>query len=179
MSDDTFRWIVSGAVAISTLCIVIMAIAAFAMYRVVTKLQARTEKVVDEVQPIIETVRKLTQENAHNVTAVANDAAQIAANAKDISEVAKEQAHRYAELGRDFADRAQAQVARVDAAVDETVDQVQVAGEHMKTAVMKPVAQASGILAGVKAAVSTYAASAANGRSSGMTRITQDEEMFI
>jgi hypothetical protein len=100
----------------------------------------------------------------------------VAANAKDISDVAKDQAHRYGELGRDFADRAKAQIARVDAAVDKTVDQVGVAGESVKVAVLKPVREASGIIAGVKAAVASYKS---NGRRPTMDHITQDEEMFI
>jgi methyl-accepting chemotaxis protein len=179
MPDDTFRWVITGAVAISTLSIVIMAIAGLAMYRIVSRVQARVNGIGDRVEPIIETVRKLADENAHNVTTVANSAALIAINAKDISDVAKQQAYRFAELGRDFADRAKAQVARVDAALDETVDQVHTAGEQVKTAVLKPVKEASGLIAGVRAAVSTYVSSAGNGRRPGMDHIPQDEEMFI
>jgi hypothetical protein len=105
-----------------------------------------------------------------------SSAAAVSLNAKDISEVAKEQAHRFAEIGRDFADRAKAQIARVDAAVDKTVDQVGVAGEAAKVAVMKPIKEATGLIAGVKAAVSSYTS---NGRRPTMDHITQDEEMFI
>jgi hypothetical protein len=105
-----------------------------------------------------------------------SNAAGIVLNAKDISDVAREQAHRFAEIGRDFADRAKAQIARVDAAVDKTVDQVQVAGESAKVAVMKPVKEVSGLIAGVKAAVASLSS---NGRRPTMDHITQDEEMFI
>ena len=38
--------------------------------------------------------------------------------------LAKDQAHRFAEVGRDIADRTKAQIARVDAVVDETVARV-------------------------------------------------------
>jgi hypothetical protein len=177
MADDTFRLVITGAVAIATLCIVAMAIAALGMYRVISKVQVRVSGIGDRVEPIIDTVRRLTDENAPNVTTVAKNAALIAANAKDISDVATKEAHRYAELGRDFADRAKAQVARVDAALDDTVEQVQTAGEHVKSAVMKPVIEAGGLLAGVKAAVSSYVSSGANDRRT--DHIAQDEEMFI
>ena len=53
---------------------------------------------------------------------------EISANAKEISVVAKDQAHRFAEVGRDISDRTKAQVASVDAVVDDTVDQVHHAG---------------------------------------------------
>jgi len=89
--------------------------------------------------------------------------------------VAKDQAHRFAEVGRDLADRAKAQIARVDAVVDDTVEQVHHAGENVKAFVMKPVREASAVLAGVKAAVSTLV----EGRRPTVDHITQDEEMFI
>jgi hypothetical protein len=176
MPDDTFRWAITGAVAISTLCILIMAIAAIALYRVVSKVQVRVGEVVDQVSPLLVKVRRIADDNSANVTAVVSNAVVVAVNARDISEVAKEQAHRFAELGRDFADRAKAQIARVDAAVDKTVDQVQVAGETAKVAVLKPVKEVSGIIAGVKAAVSSLKS---NGRRPTIDHITQDEEMFI
>jgi hypothetical protein len=67
------------------------------------------------------------------------------------------------------------QVARVDAAVDDTVDQVHHAGENVKSAVLKPVREAEGVFAGIKAAVTTYG----QARRPSIEQITQDEEMFI
>ncbi|HWD99545.1 MAG TPA: hypothetical protein VG345_10925, partial [Bryobacteraceae bacterium] len=99
----------------------------------------------------------------------------IAANAKDVSVVAKDQAHRWAEVGRDMADRTKAQIARVDSAVDETVEHVQHAGANVKDAVLKPVREANGILSGIRAGVSAYV----QGRRPSVDHATQDEEMFI
>ena len=65
---------------------------------------------------------KLADENAPKFSVIATDVVAISANARDIANVAKDQAHRFAEVGRDVADRAKAQVARVDAVVDDTVD---------------------------------------------------------
>ena len=48
-------------------------------------------------------------------------------------------------------------------------------GDNVKEAVLKPVREASGVLAGIKAAVTTLA----NGRRPTLDHITQDEEMFI
>jgi hypothetical protein len=52
---------------------------------------------------------------------------------------------------------------------------VQHVGNNIKSAAMKPVREASGVIAGVKAAVSTYA----QGRRASVDHVTQDEEMFI
>jgi hypothetical protein len=63
----------------------------------------------------------------------------------------------------------------VDAAVDETVENVQHAGENVRAAVLKPVREVSAVMAGVKAAVSAYG----QGRRPSIDHIPQDEEMFI
>ena len=175
MSEDTFRWVITGAVGLSAICFLVMAIVAVVIYGLLSKLQAKAEDLQQRVVPIVDTARRLTTENAPRFSDIATDVREIARNAKDISAVAKDQAHRFAEVGRDIADRTKAQVARVDAAMDETVDQVQHAGTNLKAVALKPVREASGVLAGVKAAVATLA----QGRRTTVDHITQDEEMFI
>src|SRR5215475_5195589 len=121
MSDDAFRWVITAAVILSALCFLIMGIAALVVMRVVGKLRVKVEATLSRAQPIIETVKRVSDENAPKISDIATSAKQIAANAKDISVVAKDQAHRWGDVGRDLADRTKAQVARVDTAVDETV----------------------------------------------------------
>jgi methyl-accepting chemotaxis protein len=175
MSEETFRWVITGGVAIATLCILIMAVVTVLLYTVVGKLQVRMEAMTNSVKPIIDDVRHLTRENSPKISRIASRAVEIAANAKDISDVAKDQAHRFAEVGRDFADRAKAQIARVDAVMDDTVEQVHHAGDNVKEAVLKPVREANAVFAGVKAAFSSIA----SGRRPTVDHVTQDEEMFI
>jgi uncharacterized protein YoxC len=175
MSEDTFRWVITGGVGIATLCILVMAGILIALYRVASKVETKVEGVTTRVEPILETVRRLADENASKVSDIASRAREIAVNAKEISDVAKDQAHRFAEVGRDIADRAKVQVARVDSAVDGTVDKVQHAGENVKAAVLKPVREAGGVFAGIKAAVTTYG----QARRPSIDHIAQDEEMFI
>jgi hypothetical protein len=175
MSEDTFRWVITGAVGISTICILAMAVTLVVIYTVVSKLQVKALDVTDRFVPIIDRVRQLTNENAPKFSDIASDTREIVHNAKEIAVVATDQAHRFAEVGRDVADRAKVQVARVDAALDETVDQAQHVGTNIKAAALKPVREASGVIAGVKAAVSTLA----QGRRTSIDHITQDEEMFI
>jgi len=177
MPDDLFRWAIAGGVAIATLCIFIMAVVSVMLYRVVSRVQARVDDVTARVEPIIDTVRKLADENGPKFGAMASNAVEISANAKEISIVAKDQAYRFADVGRDIADRTKAQVARVDAVMDDTVERVHQAGDNVKAAVSKPVREASAVMAGVKAAVSTLANG--RGRRPTVDHVTQDEEMFI
>jgi methyl-accepting chemotaxis protein len=174
MPEETFRWVITGAVAIATLCILAMAVVTVLLYKIVTKVQLRVDGMAEIVVPIIQTVRQLTYENSPKISSIATRAVEITANAKDISDVARDQAHRFAEVGRDFADRAKAQIARVDAVMDDTVDQVHHAGDNVKEAMLKPVREANAVLAGVKAAFA-----ALGGHRPSVDHVTQDEEMFI
>jgi predicted phage tail protein len=175
MPEETLRWVVTGGVGIATLCIVVMAVIAVLLYRVVSKVQVRMNDLTERVEPIIETVRKVAADSAPKVAVVTGNVVEISANARDVSGVAKDQAHRFAEVGRDIADRGKAQIARVDAVLDDTVEQVHQAGDNVKAAVMKPVREATAVLAGVKAAVTILV----DGRRPTIDHLTQDEEMFI
>jgi hypothetical protein len=176
MPEDTFRWVVTGGVAIAALCIFVMAIVSILLYRVVARTQVRMVGVADSVEPIIDAVRRIASDNAPKISTIATRAVEIATNAKEISDVANDQAHRFAEVGRDIADRSKAQIARIDAVVDDTVEQVHHAGDNVRAAVLKPVKEAGAVFAGVKAAVFTLAGGS---RRPTVDHITQDEEMFI
>jgi len=175
MPDDTFRWVVAGGVAIATLSMVIMAVVTVIMYRVVSRMQVKVGSVIDHTEPVVDSVRHLINTNAPKIAGIMTAAEETAANAREISIIAKDQAHRFAEVGRDISDRTKAQVARMDAAVDEAVDQVQHLGSSVRSAVMKPVSEVSGVLAGIRAGVSAFA----QGQRPSVARATQDEEMFI
>jgi methyl-accepting chemotaxis protein len=175
MPEDTFRWVVTGGVGIATLCILIMAVVAILLYRIVSKLQVRMNELTKRVEPIIDTVKKVAADTAPKIAVVSGHVVEISANAKDISGVARDQAHRFAEVGRDIADRSKAQIARVDAVVDDTVEQVHQAGDNVKSAVMKPVREASAVMAGVRAAMTILV----DGKRPTVDHLTQDEEMFI
>jgi methyl-accepting chemotaxis protein len=176
MSDETFRWVIAGGVAISTLCILVVAVAAVMLYRVISLVRVRTDKLAERIEPLIDTVRRVADDSAPKIAHMTSDATVIVANAKDVSEVAKDQAHRFGEVGRDFTDRAKVQISRVDAVVDQTVDQVQQVTEQVKISVMKPVKEAGAVMAGVKAAISSYSN---NTKRPPIDHIAQDEEMFI
>lgn len=175
MPEDTFRWVITGGVAIATLCILIMAVVSILLYRVASKLRTRIDTVLESVEPILDTARNVASDSAPKISVITSRAVDVANNAKEISDLAKDQAHRFAEVGRDIADRTKAQVARVDSAVDDTVEQFHHAGDNVKAAVMKPVREANAVFAGVRAAFSTLA----TGRRPTVDHVTQDEEMFI
>jgi methyl-accepting chemotaxis protein len=175
MADDTFRWVIAGGVMIATLSMFVTAVAMMLLFRAVSRLENRVGGVADRAEPVFDSVRHLVNENSPKIGDIVTSVRETADNTRDISVIAKDQAHHFAEVGRDITDRAKAQVARVDAVMDQTVEQVQNLGSDVKVAVMKPVNEVSGVLAGIRAGVATYK----NGRRPSVARVTQDEEMFI
>jgi len=85
------------------------------------------------------------------------------------------EAQRYSELSQDVAGRAKVQVAKIDAVVDETIQGAQDAGTAARRALIKPIRQVDGLVAGIRSAVSTYS----RRNQAGISDATQDEEMFI
>ena len=175
MPDDTFRWVIAGGVAIATLSMFVTAATMVLLFRAISRLENRVGGVADRAEPVFDSVRHLVNENSPKIGDIVTSVLETAGNTRDISVIAKDQAHHFAEVGRDITDRAKAQVARVDAAVDQTVEQVQHLGTDVKIAVMKPVNEVSGVLAGIRAGVSAFT----NGHRPNVARATQDEEMFI
>jgi methyl-accepting chemotaxis protein len=175
MPDDTFRLVVAAGVALATLSMIIMAVMTVVLFRVISRMQVKVEDMVDQTAPVVSSMRYLLNENSPRIGRIVTASEETAANAREISVVAKDQAYRFAEVGRDIADRAKVQVARVDAVVDETVDQVQHLGANVRSAVMKPVSEVAGVMAGIRAGVAVLA----NGHRPNVARATQDEEMFI
>ncbi|MGI8992355.1 MAG: hypothetical protein ACR2I2_22595 [Bryobacteraceae bacterium] len=186
MSDDVFRWIVAIGVWLAVLSIVVQAIVVLVLYGVVKKTLAKVMPIVARTGPILDSVRGIVDDAKPKVAAIStsfrdivDDAkpkiASISGDAVAISNRAREQTHKAADFMDDFTARAKAKVAKVDTAVDLTVDQVQQAGGEVKKALLKPVREVNGVLSGIRAALGVYT----KGNRASVDHATQDEEMFI
>lgn len=168
MTPDWFNWIIAIAVVLACIAFLIQAGLVFAIYRIAKASQEKLMPVLDSATPLIANVRRLADENGPKVSEMATD---LVATVKSI----REQVTRIGDVVRDSTDRAKAQIARLDGAVDETVEHMQHAGTAMKGAILKPVREVSGVLSGLRAALSVYT----QGRRASVDHATQDEEMFI
>jgi hypothetical protein len=101
---------------------------------------------------------------------------EMSVEAAAIVRTGREQVERLGEILHDAGDVARNRIEQIDHAVSATVDQVEHAGETMKSAVMRPVREVNGLAAGISAAVSTLVRGQ---RKSSVDAATQDEEMFI
>ena len=169
MPEDVFRWVIAGAVILACLAFVVQAIVVMLLYRVARNTQTKVAPLVDRAEPILATTRQILEENKPRIAEISTEAVEIARNARV-------QVDRVGDLLRDSSDRARARLAQIDRTVDETVEQVEQVGGAVKSAVLKPVKEVNGLMAGMKAAMASFAAG--NKRHS-VEHATQDEEMFI
>jgi hypothetical protein len=168
MSDDTFRWVIAAGVSLAAISALVTAIAAIAVAAGLKKLQVRVQATIDRAEPILDTARRLMDDSAPKFAAITTDAVNIVRMARD-------QTERISELLNDLGERAKVQVARIDGSIDHSLEQIHVAGDAMKDAVLRPVREVNGLFSGIKTAVSVYA----TGRRASVDHATQDEEMFI
>jgi len=169
MPEDIFRWVIAGAVILACFAFVVQSVVVVLLYRTARNTQTKIMPLVERVEPILNTTRQILEENKARV-------AEISVEAVEIAKTARVQAERIADLLSDSSERAKARLAQIDRTVDETVEQVEQVGGAVKTAVMKPVKEVNGLMAGMKAALSTLAS---GNRRPSVDHVTQDEEMFI
>jgi hypothetical protein len=176
MPEDVFRWVIAVGVLLACLASIWQAVVLSAVYKAGKEAQkagkdAQTKlgPLVDRFDAILTTSSKMLEENRPRI-------AEITAETLAIARTARQQAERIGELIDDANGRAKVRMAQIDRTVDHTVEQVELAGEAVKSAVMKPVKEVNGIVAGVKAALNAYAQ---GGNRNSPEHATQDEEMFI
>jgi hypothetical protein len=183
MSDDVFHWVVSVGVLLACAATVWQAIIWGAIYKAgkeagkagkevqakITPLLDRFAPMLDRFESVLTTSSKILDDNRSRV-------AEITADILVVAKTTRQQAEHVSEVMDDANARVKARLAQIDQTVDQTVMQVEQARDAVKGAVMKPVKEVNGIVAGVKAAFSAYAQ---GGNRHSPEHATQDEEMFI
>jgi hypothetical protein len=150
MQDDVFRWVISIAVFLAVLASVVQVALLFAIYRLGKATQDRLVPLVDVITPFIGRIHLFVDESAPRFSQIAT----VASHAGQAVESLLEKVNRLAEVAKDFTERARATVARIEGAIDQTVEQVHQAGEVLKQAIHAPVKQVEGITNGIRTALS-------------------------
>lgn len=174
--SEVFQWVMGVAAVVATLGVLgQMLILAFT-YRAVMEAQkagkeaqAKFGPLVDRFDALVSTSAKMLSENLPRV-------AEITTETLAVVKKVRQETERISELIDDVNGRAKVRIAQIDQTVDQTVDQVEQASEAVRNAVLRPVKEVNGLVAGVKAALNTYAQ---GGNRHTPEHATQDEEMFI
>jgi len=176
MPEDVFRWVIAAGVFLVCIVSLWQVVILTVIYRAGKEAGKAGKEATDRLGPLFDrfdamltTSSKILEENRPRI-------ADITAETLIIAKAARQQAERIGELIDDASGRAKARIEQIDQTVSHTVEQVEHATDAVKSAVLKPVKEVSGIVAGVKGAWSTYAQ---GGNRNSPEHATQDEEMFI
>jgi methyl-accepting chemotaxis protein len=183
MSEDVFRWVIAAGVLLACLASVWQALMLAAIFRTGKEAQKAGKEAQIKLAPLVDhfedllaafnkflaTSNRTLEENRPRI-------ADITAETLVMAKSVRQHAERIGELIDDTSGRARERIEQIDRTLEQTVEQVEHAGEAVKSAVLKPVKEVNGIVAGVKAALNTYAQ---GGNRNSPEHATQDEEMFI
>jgi hypothetical protein len=204
MDDNVFRIVITVGVGLVAIAMIAQAIAMSLIYRISNALHQRVESLLKQVDPVLRKVEPMVEragplmEKAGGALEKAGVAAegasgllasikvivednrpkvsQVCGEAVAIAATGREQVERIGELIYDAGGRARNRLEQIDTAVENTVEQVEHAGDSIRKAVLRPVREVNGLAAGISAAVSTLVRGP---RRSSVEAATQDEEMFI
>ena len=168
MPEDIFRWVVAAAVVLAALSFIVQAILVFGLYRTARTMQQRVTALADRVDPILESTRRLVEENRSKI-------AEIGDQALEITRMGKAEVARISMLVGEVSDRARLKIASLDSALDDAAGSLQNTATSVRYAVLRPMREVHGLLAGFRAGLGALV----YGRQETIDRVTQDEEMFI
>ena len=177
-----FQWVIAVSAVVACLAVLVQAIILAGMYRGLMEAQkagkeaqAKVGPLVERFGPMVERFDAFVTNGAKTLEELSPRLNEITAESLRFVQSARQHADRVGELIDETNDRAKARIAQIDQAVEQTVQQVENASDAVKSAVMRPVKEVNGFIAGVKAALNTYA----QGGRNTPEHVTQDEEMFI
>jgi len=168
MQSETALVLLSIAVAVSSLSLLVQAIASWRLYQSVRRLQ-------EEVTPLIPQARAALEQAQTTFRQAAVELHEAAEMAKNIMESVQEQVDGIDRARQEIAAQWRVQSERIDLVLEDILGRVQDVVGVVHGTVMRPVREVSGMVAGVKAALQTLLLA----RRPTVDRATHDDEMFI
>ena len=169
--NSTLLMIFVGLVALAMLTIaaVVVALALFAM-KAEKRLMVHIEEIKAKALPLIDKSTGLVQELTPQIKQITVKVHEITAHVEDIASLAKAKAHEFSPTisaanetvqqanatVRDVNVKTQAQVERVNGMISSALDATALFGRQLQHGITQPGREVSGVVAGVKAAFTTF-----------------------
>ncbi len=168
MQSELALTLLACAVAVSSISLLVQAIAAAKMYKTIKGLE-------EKVAPLIPQARDTLAQAQSAVSDATRDIHEVTENARELFDDLKKQVQ-YIDVAREeIGTHLKVQGERIELVLDDILSRTQDVVSVVHGSVLKPVREVSGVVAGVKAALSTLLM----GRRPTVDRATQDDEMFI
>ena len=166
-SEGTFL-LMAIAVLLSSLALVMSALASVGIYRTVRRLEERIEPLIPEAMAAVQKAEQTMSEALVQIRDLSERASKVLDNTES-------QLNEIKAVREDVTNRIMVQAERVELVLDDTLSRVQDLVHMIHNGVMRPVREVNGVVVGIKTAVQTLLL----GRRPSVARATQDEEMFI
>lgn len=168
MQSETALVLLAIAVAVSSLALLIQAVAALRLMRSVQRLET-------EILPLVPQARETLARAQAALKLAADRIEESAAMTRQLLSAAQQQVEGLDQARRELAVQWRIQSERLELVLEDILSRVQEVVAVLHGTVMRPVREVSGMVAGVKAALQTLLMA----RRPTVDRATHDEEMFI
>lgn len=160
--------ILTIAVAISSIAMLMHAVAGVRTYRAVQKIQSDLAEVLPQVLRTLQAAQQTVGETAVQVK-------EIGSRTQAVLDAARSELQALEATRTDLTARARIQLERIELVLDDSLSRLQEVVSTVHGTVLRPVREVTGIVAGIRTAVQTFV----QGRRPSVDRATHDEEMFI
>lgn len=168
MQSEAALVLLAVAVAVSSLSLLVQAVAAWRVYQVVKKLQ-------EDVRPLIPTAKALLEQAETTLREAVAELQESAGKAKGLMAAVQQQVEGIGRAREELAAQWRVQSERLDLVLEDIIGRVQEVVGVLHGTVTRPVREVTGMVAGVKAALQTLLLA----RRPTVDRATHDEELFI
>ncbi|MGQ9917102.1 MAG: hypothetical protein ACUVS7_06770 [Bryobacteraceae bacterium] len=168
MQSETALVLLAVAVAVSSLSLLVQAVAAWRVYQAVKKLQ-------EDVSPLIPRAKALLEQAETTLREAVAELHESAGKAKGLMAVVQQQVEGIGRAREELAAQWRVQSERLDLVLEDIIGRVQEVVGVLHGTVIRPVREVTGMVAGVKAALQTLLLA----RRPTVDRATHDEELFI
>lgn len=167
-SSDTTFLLMAIAVLISSVALLLSALATLGTYRAVRRLESQIEPLLPQAAEFLQNSRQALDEALIQFRDTGNKTQAVLDDVR--AEIA-----RISEVRADLAGRLQAQMQRIELVLDDAVSSVQTITNTVQGGVIRPLREVSGILAGVRTAVRVFL----HIQRPSVAQATPEEEAFI
>lgn len=168
MQSEAALVLLAVAVVVSSVSLLVQAVASWRLYRSVKKLQ-------EDVSPLIPKAKAALEQAETTLKQAAAELHESAEMAKGLMEAVQEQVEGVDRARQELAAQWRVQSERLDLVLEDIFGRVQEVVGVVHGTVMRPVREVTGMVAGVKAALQTLLLA----RRPTVDRATHDEELFI
>jgi hypothetical protein len=162
MTEESFRIVVSAAVALAALAFVVQAGGVILLYRLSKRTQRLITNFIGDVTPVLARIGRAFTTASGIMDDARPQVKELTGDTVAIAKSGRAQIEDLGDLLHDACVRARTRLDQIDSTVEFTVGRLEHAADKVKRAAIKPVKEVKGLAAGISATVSTLVCGSQN-----------------